>query len=181
MSSRLEAGPAGEGEVEPGVGFFQRPRRGRDRAVVLGEALERFPRQVQTVEIRIDAFEAGHEPQRMGVVVEPAGVGHGTLERVLAAMPERRVAKVVGKAQRLGQILVEAEYARDGAADLRDLDRMGQADPEMIAVGGDEHLRLVAQAAEGDRVNDPVAVALEGITRSTRGAVRFGETPAARS
>ena len=54
--------------------------------------------------------------------------------------------------------------------DLRDFDRVGQADPEMVAVGGDEHLRLVAQAAEGDRMDDAVAVALEDVARASRAA-----------
>ena len=55
--------------------------------------------------------------------------------------------------------------------------RMGQADPEMVAVGGDEHLRLVAQTAEGDRVDDPVAVALEDVARPARTVVVFLDGP----
>ena len=91
------------------------------------------------------------------------------MQRILAAMAERRMAEVMGQAQRLGQILVEAQRAGHGPADLRDFDRMGQANPEMIAVGGDEYLRLVAQAAEGDRMDDPVAVALEERRAGPRG------------
>ena len=113
----------------------------------------------------------------MGVVVEPAGVGERRGQRVLAGMAERRMAEVVGEAQRLGQILVEAERAGDGPADLRDFEAVGQADPEMVAVGSDEHLGLVAQAAEGDRVDDPVAVALEDVARATRAGVMFRMEP----
>jgi hypothetical protein len=83
-------------------------------------------------------------------------------------MAERRMAEVVGEAQRLGQILVEAERAGDRPADLRDFEAVGQPDPEMVAVGRDEHLGLVAQAAERDRMDDPVAVALEGVARPAR-------------
>jgi hypothetical protein len=50
----------------------------------------------------------------------------------------------------------------------------------MIAVGGDENLRLVAQAAEGDGVDDPVAVALEDVARSARAGLRFRMEAAAR-
>jgi hypothetical protein len=50
----------------------------------------------------------------------------------------------------------------------------------MIAVGGDEDLSLVAEAAESDGVNDPVAVALENVARATRALVRFGMEAAAR-
>jgi hypothetical protein len=81
-------------------------------------------------------------------------------------MAERRVADVVGEAQGLGQVLVEAEGASDGAADLSDFEAVGEADSEMIAVGGDEDLGLVAEAPERDRVDDPVAVALEGVARA---------------
>ena len=51
----------------------------------------------------------------------------------------------------------------------------------MVAVGRDEHLRLVAQAAEGDRMDDAVAVALEGVALPARAAVVLPEGPAARS
>ena len=51
----------------------------------------------------------------------------------------------------------------------------------MIAVGRDEHLRLVAKAAEGDRMNDPVAVALEDVARTARAGVDFRMGPAARA
>jgi hypothetical protein len=51
----------------------------------------------------------------------------------------------------------------------------------MIAVGGNEHLRLVAQAAERGRVDDAVAVALEGVAAAAWSAVGFRKGPTARS
>jgi hypothetical protein len=45
---------------------------------------------------------------------------------------------------------------------------MGQADAEMVAIRGNEDLRLVAEAAESDGVDDPVAVALKDVTRAAR-------------
>jgi hypothetical protein len=57
---------------------------------------------------------------------------------------------------------------------------MGQADPEMIAVGRDEHLGLVTQAPERNRMHDPVAVALEPVARAARRSIFLGEIPAAR-
>ena len=116
----------------------------------------------------------------MGIVVEPAGVGQRRAQRVLAGMAERRMAEVVGEAQGLGQILVEPERPGDRAADLRDFDAVRQPDPEMIAVGRDEHLGLVAQAAEGDRMDDPVAVALEDVAGPARTRIGFGMKAAAR-
>ena len=81
-------------------------------------------------------------------MVEAAGLRHRRLERILAGMAERRMAEIVGEAQRLGQILVEPERAGDRPADLRDFEAVGQADAEMIAVGRDEDLGLVAEPAE---------------------------------
>src|SRR6202008_624368 len=60
--------------------------------------------------------------------------------------------------------------ARNRPADLRYLEAVGQPDAEMIAIRRHEHLRLVTQAAKGDRMDDPVAVALKRITRAPRRA-----------
>src|SRR5690606_35272456 len=97
-----------------------------------------------------------------------------------AGVAERRVAKVMGKAQGLGQILVKAERAGHRPADLGDLDRMGQTDPEMVAVGSDEHLRLMPQAAKGHRMDNAVAVALEDVARAARTPIGLQVGPAAR-
>ncbi len=109
----------------------------------------------------------------MGVVVEPADVAQRRVERLLPGMAERRMPEVMGKAQSFGQIFVEAQRTSNGTADLRHLDAVSQPDTEMVAVGGDEYLRLVAQAAKGDRVDDAVAVALEDIARAARSGVGF--------
>ena len=86
--------------------------------------------------------------QRVRIMVEPASIGERRGQRLLTAMPERRMAKVVGEAQRLGQILIKPEHPRHRPPDLRDFNRVGQANAEMIAVGSDEHLGLVAQPAK---------------------------------
>jgi hypothetical protein len=91
------------------------------------------------------------------------------------------VAKVMGQAQGFGQILVKPEDPRHRSPDLRHLDRMSQPNPEMVAVRRNEHLRLVAQPAEGDRVDDPVPIALEGIALAARPPVILPKNPAARS
>ena len=51
----------------------------------------------------------------------------------------------------------------------------------MVAVGRDEHLGLVAQAAEGDRMDDPVTITLEGVARPARPVGALGVGPASRS
>src|SRR6266850_5435752 len=77
-------------------------------------------------------------------------------------MAERRVSQVVGKGERLDEVLVEREGARDGAADLRHLDAVGEPRPKVIPLVVDENLRLVLETAKGARVDDPIAIALEG-------------------
>jgi hypothetical protein len=67
-----------------------------------------------------------------------------------------------------GQFLVVAERPGDRPGDLRDLEAVGEADSKMIAVRGDEHLGFVTQAAERDRMDDSVAVALKDVARAAR-------------
>ena len=117
----------------------------------------------------------------MRIVIEPAGLGERRAQRILAGMAERRMAEVVGQAQGLGQIFVQAERARDRPPDLRDLQAVRQAHPVMIAVGRDEDLRLVTKPPEGDRMDQPVAVALENIAWAARAAAVLGVEPAAGS
>ena len=101
-------------------------------------------------------------------MVETAALLERSIERLFPCMTERRMADVVGQAQRLGQVLVQSQRAGDDAADLRDFQAVRQADALMVAIGGHEDLRLPGKAAEGDRMDDPVAVALESAARSAR-------------
>ena len=84
-------------------------------------------------------------------------------ERFFAGVCERRMPDIVNEGEGLRQIFVEPEHVRDCAGDLRHLDRMGQAVAEMIGDAGREDLRLVFQTAKSARVDDAVAVALEGV------------------
>ena len=113
----------------------------------------------------------------MAVVIEAAEVGEAGVERVLAGVAERRMAEVVAERNRLGQILVERESAAERAGELRNLDGVRQPRAEMVALVVHEHLRLVRKAAEGGRMDDAVAVALE---RSAGRRIRL-RTAAARA
>jgi hypothetical protein len=109
----------------------------------------------------------------VAVVIEATLASKRRLQRILTGMAERRMADIVCETQRLGEVLVQRQGPRDRPADLRDLEAVRQADAKVIAVGGHEHLGLVAQATEADRVDDPVAVALESIAGATDGPVLF--------
>ena len=91
-------------------------------------------------------------------------------------MAKRRMAEIVRQRQRLGEVLVEAERARERAGDLRDFERMGEPGAVMVALVIDEHLRLVRQPAECGRMDDAVAIAAEIVARRAR---RLGIAPAA--
>src|SRR5262249_37118015 len=73
------------------------------------------------------------------------------------------------EADRLDEVLVQAQRTRDRARDLRNLERVREARPIEIAFVVHEHLRLVDETAECGRVDHAIAVALE--LGSVRGRV----------
>ena len=152
-SAGLEAQALGEVERKREI---LRPRR------VLEHPLPHVVGQVQAG-LLVALLEPVDDAHGLEVVLEAAGVGvalaQQAVEDVLAGVAEGRMAEVMAERDRLGQVLVQPQGAGDAARDLRDLDRVGQPRPEMVALVGDEDLRLVLQAPEGARVDDAVAVA----------------------
>ena len=73
-----------------------------ERAVVLHQTLERLPGEVEAIELGIAALQPGDDAQGLGVVVEAAMGRQRSVERLLAGMPERRMAEVVRQRQGLG-------------------------------------------------------------------------------
>jgi len=67
----------------------------------------------------------------------------------------------MGQRKRLGEVLIKPELARHRASNLGDLEGMCQTSSVVVTFVKDEHLRLVLEAAECGRVNDPVAVPSE--------------------
>ena len=113
--------------------------------------------------------------KRLGVVIEPAEIREAGIERALAGMTERRMAKIVRQRERLGEVLVEAERAGKRAGDLGHFQRVGQAGSVVIALMEHEHLGLVLEPAECSRMDDAVRVAPE---RAAGRARRLGIEPA---
>ena len=89
------------------------------------------------------------DPEALDVVPEPAVLRHRPVEGLLPGVPEGGVPQVVSQHDGLGQVLVEPDRPRDRPRDLRDLERMGQPRPVVVALGGEEDLGLVHEAAEG--------------------------------
>ena len=151
-------------------------RRRLQRAGVVEDPV---PHLLGQVEAGAAPLEVLDQPQRVLVVAEAgaAALLQRVVEHLLADVAERRMAEVVPEADRLGQILVEAERPGDGPGDEARLERVGEPRPVVVALGGDEDLRLVLEAPERLRVGDPVAVALK---RGPDRAVGLGLEPMGR-
>ena len=132
------------------------PRQG---PVVLDEAFQRLPGEVQSVEARIFLLKLGDNAQRLGVVIEAPLARHTGIERALAGMAEGRMAEIVRERERLCQVLIKRKHPRHGAGDLRHFEAVGEACAVMIALVIDEDLRLVGQPPERGRMQDAIPVA----------------------
>ena len=119
------------------------------------------------------------DPGRLLVVPEAvmAMIAEGAVERSLSRMSERRMPHVVAEADRLGQVLVQPESARNDPRDPGRLERVRHARAVVVARRVDEDLRLPLQPPERLRMQDPIAVALKG--RPDRAGLLV-ELPAAR-
>ena len=135
-------------------------RLGLVGAGVLEDAVANLPREVQPTPV---AFELLDHAQRMLVVPEPAltALAEKLVERLLAGVPERRMAEIVAEPDRLDEVLVQPQRTPDAARDAGRLERVREPRAEVVALGIDEHLRLEPQPPERLRVDDAVAVALE--------------------
>ena len=99
------------------------------------------------------------DAQALLVVVEAAR--HEAVDDALAGMAEWRVPEVVAEGDGFGQLFVQPEHFGDGPGDLRDLERVREAGPVVIAGRREEDLRLVLEAPEGLAVDDAIPIALE--------------------
>jgi iron-sulfur cluster assembly accessory protein len=135
------------------------------RAVMFDEPFQGLPSQIESIKGRVAAFELGDNSQRLGVMIEAAVRSHLFVEHILASVAKRRVAKIMRKRKRLGEIVVEAERAGKRACDLTDFERMGEPGTEMVALVRNEDLRLVGQPPEGRAMDDAVAITLKDRAR----------------
>ena len=153
--------------------------------VVLAESLKNLEGKVESALLGIALFQQIDDAQALGIVVKAAMILHKEVERFLPGMTERRMAEVVGKSDRLGQVLVETEGTGDCPADGGHLDRVGQAGPVVIAGSVEEDLGFAVETAEGGAVDDAIPVALvagaeemlllgSGSSRRLRGALGIG-------
>jgi hypothetical protein len=113
------------------------------------------------------------------VVIEAVAEAlHLPVQLFFAGMRKGRMADVVRERESFGQIFIEAKRDRNCASDLRYLDRVSEAIPEVIVQTGCEDLCLILQSPECPGVNDTIAVALEFVSIRVR---QLGITPPLRA
>ena len=95
------------------------------------------------------ALEHVDDPDRMLVVPEPLAeaLRQAFIERFFPDVAERRVPEVVTEADRLGQVLVQAQRPGDGARHLGDLERVREPRSVVVPPWQHEHLGLVTAGA----------------------------------
>ena len=96
-------------------------RRGPNAFCVGDDAVAHLPGQVEALPVLLELV---HHPQALHIVLEAAG--RELIQRPFSGVAEGGVAKVVGEADGLGQVLVEPQRPGDGAGDLADLQRVGE-------------------------------------------------------
>jgi NhaP-type Na+/H+ or K+/H+ antiporter len=131
-----------------------------DRTGVPEDPVTDFLGEVQAPPVPLEVV---HDSQRLLVVAEAPGEPgvQDLVERLLAGVAERRMSEVVPVADRLGEVFVQPQRPCDGPRDPARLERVCESRPVMVALGRDEHLRLVLQPPKALRMDDPVAIALE--------------------
>ena len=130
------------------------------RSIVLHNTFEHFPRQVQPIKFSITMLKLGQNPQSLGIVIKPTKVAHAPIKRFFPRMAKRRVPQVMAQSQRFGQILIQPQYPRDGACDLRHFQRMGQPSAVIITLMINKNLCFILQTPKGSAVNNPIPVPL---------------------
>jgi hypothetical protein len=81
---------------------------------------------------------------------------------MLTRMAKGSVAKIMGKTDRLNEVLIRAKCTGDCSTDLSDLECVRQSSSVVVALCDYKDLSLIFKTTEGSCVDDAVTVALEG-------------------
>jgi hypothetical protein len=102
---------------------------------------------------------------------------HRPVESFFSRVAKRRMPDIVNQPQSFGQVIVEPKLGSDGARNLRNFERVGQAVSKMVRIAARENLRLRLKTSKSARMNDAVPVSLEVIAVGMR---RLGVSASAR-
>lgn len=114
----------------------------------------------------------GEHAERLGIPFESAVGFHEAVQGTFSGVAERRVTEVVGEAGGFDEVGVDEmvrgeegagafQFRADAAADLGDLDGVGQSGAVEVVFAGEEDLGFALEPAEGRCMDDAVAVDFE--------------------
>ena len=162
-----------------GIAGHRRAIRPQQRAIVLYQPFQRLECQIKAIEGGVTLLQLGDDAKRLRIVIEAAIGPHDVVKRVFARVAEGRMAEIMGERDGFSEIVVKAERPRQRARDLAHFQRMGQPRAVVVAVMGDEDLRLMGEPPEGGAMDDAVAVALK-CRAGRRGGLGDEPAPATR-
>ncbi len=125
--------------------------------------------EVQTTVRGVALLEVLDDAQGVKIVVEAEAVLlEAAVESALAGVAEGRMADVVDKGECFGEVFVQREGFSDLTGDLGDFHGVCEARTEVVGSARGEDLRFACEAAEGSRLDDSLAISLEGRTLRMR-------------
>ena len=107
-------------------------------------------------------LESSQHPQRLRIALEPADVSCDLVQRCLTVVAERRMPEVMCEAGGVDDVGVTAESLAQLAADLRDLEGMGQPVSDEVVRARRDDLRLGSESTQRCGVDYSRAVTFEG-------------------
>ncbi len=129
-------------QAAPHIACYRASICPEQRPIVLDQAFECFPGQVEPVERCIAVFKLGDDAHCLGIMVETAIRPHRLVEASSPVCPKGVWPRSWPSARGLGQIVIEAKRAGESPGNLANLDRMGESCAVMIALVRNENLRL---------------------------------------
>jgi hypothetical protein len=106
------------------------------------ESLQNFVGEIESVVLGVALLEGFDNTQALLVVIEASVILHEAVEGLLPGMAERGMSQVMGKGDRLGQILVESKRSGDGPADRGDFDGVRQTGAVVVPFAVEKDLGL---------------------------------------
>ena len=105
-------------------------------------------------------LEQFYDAAALSVVFEAAVDSHQLVECLFTGVTKRGVTKVVSKADRLGEVLVDSQCAGNISRNGGDFHRVCEPSAQVVAAATQENLSLAVEPPKGPGMDDSIAVAL---------------------
>ena len=110
---RFKAGKCLQFQRKLMIDSRQCPGRIANRAIMFGQALQRFPAEIEPIKSRIAPLKLGQHAERLRIMIKPAMIRQSRFERIFSGMAKWRMADIMGEADGFSKIFVKAKDARD--------------------------------------------------------------------